>query len=312
MQKNEKPLLILSGPTGAGKTDFVLKLCTQLSAEIVNIDVGQFYTPLSIGTAKPNWKDQSTQHHLFDIIDKPENITVVQYRNIVSEKLAQIWQNNKVPILVGGSGFYISSLFFPPQELSSINNNFNVINENSWEILSKIDPERANKIQKNDTYRINRALDIWYKTGKKPSGQTPIFSPINNNIKLIFLTRDREDLYKRIDQRVVQMIEEGWVKEVQRIQHTPSWAEFLKVKKIIGYNDILNYLDSSEQNLDNLISLIQKKVRNYAKRQLTFFKMLEKKINQEKNQDLNISVEWINLTCSNNDLYIKQILKLYS
>ena len=107
-------MLIIFGPTAVGKTDFALKVAERVPAEIVNMDVGQLYTPLSIGTAKPNWRSETVPHHLFDYVDKPRNITVVEYRKILLEVLEDIWQRGKLPIIVGGSGFYLKSIFFPP------------------------------------------------------------------------------------------------------------------------------------------------------------------------------------------------------
>lgn len=308
--QNKKLFLIITGPTGVGKTDLVLELAKKISCEIINIDVGQFYTPLSIGTAKPNWQEEPVPHHLFDIINEPKNFTVHDYRKLVIEKMEKIWNKNKLPILVGGSGFYIQSLLFPPEAPNELNSAKNNIEENLWQKLYEIDPARAKNIDKNDPYRIQRALNIWKSTGLKPSQYVPIYEPPGNFL-LIILTREREDLYNRINKRVVEMLNMGWLDEVKSLNS--NWKAFLKEKKIIGYNDILLYLESNGEE-EELIKIIQQKVRNYAKRQITFFKMLTKKI---ANSELNVKKEdlkakkiiWFDLTLSDLDLYINQLLK---
>lgn len=109
-----RTMIIISGPTAAGKSDFALELAEKIPSEIINMDMGQMYAALSIGTAKPDWQSSSIVHHLFDSIDSPRNYTVVEYRKNVLEILEGIWAKKKLPIVVGGSGFYLKSLFFPP------------------------------------------------------------------------------------------------------------------------------------------------------------------------------------------------------
>lgn len=267
-------VLIITGPTGVGKTDLSIDMAQKLSGEIINIDSGQFYEPLSIGTAKPDWKNQPIEHHLFDIITNPVDFTVHEYRDIVIKKIKEIQAKGKLPILVGGSGFYIQSLFFPPQAVT-INKPRAQQELNSWQKLYEIDPVRANAIQKNDTYRIDRALDIWRTTGQKPSEYIPEYSP-EFDFEIVIVTRDRERLYQRINDRVEQMFAQGWFNEVSSLNS--NWKQFLKAKKLIGYDDILRYSESESSDYDALVETIKQKSRNYAKRQLTFFRMLTKKI----------------------------------
>jgi tRNA dimethylallyltransferase len=295
----KKEVLIITGPTGVGKTDFVDKVANCLPTEIVNLDLGQFYEPFGIGTAKPDWKSQAVPHHLFDLIKTPHNYTVFQYRTIVIEKIKEIWAREKLPILVGGSGFYLLSLFFPPLKGSEIN-----VAEvsTSWQELQELDPERAAQIDKNDPYRIQRAISI-AKSGKIPSQLKPKFDPFCS-AKIIVLNRDRDDLYDRINKRTIEMLEEGWVEEVDKL--SKEWQQFLMEKKLIGYDDVIKYLNK-EISKDKLIGVIRKKTRNYAKRQLTFFRMLERKLNEEKKTNYAVSLDWLHLTLSDLDLYIKQL-----
>src|SRR3990167_3285636 len=234
----KKELIIISGPTGVGKTDFVDQMLNKKNnAEVINIDMGQFYEPISIGTAKPDYKATKYKQHLFDIIKEPVDFDVAQYRKLVIDKINELWGKNILPLLVGGSAFYIQSLLFPP-------------------------------------------------------GETDFFA---DKIEIFILTREREKLYKRIDERVIEMINSGWIDEVKNL--SSSWRNFLKKKKLIGYDDIINYL---ENNLDKneLISTIQKKTRNYAKRQMTFYRKMEKdisKFNSVQKEQNSIILNWIQI-----------------
>jgi tRNA dimethylallyltransferase len=309
MKELKQPhFLILYGATGVGKTDFALKIAHQLQGHIINMDVGQFYTPLNIGTAKPDWHSQKVPHHLFDIVDEPRNITATQYRTLVLDLFKELWARGELPILVGGSGFYLKSLLFPPSAHSA--NSFEVdlqsTSQELWNRLHSIDPLRAAQIHKNDRYRINRALAIWQSTGRKPSEYTSIFAP-PSSFTLVHLMRDREDLYKRIDQRTLYMIDAGWIEETQQL--TPEWISFLKTKKIIGYEAIADYIQSSktENSLQTLIGVIQQRTRNYAKRQETFWRGLKKAIGPEFKAAKIGKIISINLTLMDDDLYIKQV-----
>lgn len=321
----KKFFIILFGPTGVGKTDLSLELAKQLPVEIVNMDVGQLYTPLSIGTAKPDWRPDKTPHHLFDIIDVPRDYTVLEYREQALSTMEKIWHRNHIPILVGGSGFYLSSLFFPPTtgacknhaEPSGHPTHYESLTpKDLWLELKRIDPERAAAIHPHDTYRINRALAIWQATGKKPSTYTSVYQPPASYF-LIFLTRNRQELYARINERVESMLAQGWQQEVQRLLATP-WESFLRTKGLIGYPELCDYVSgtqSSEKHA-HVIQKIQQKTRAYAKRQETFWRMLEKKLRiahatkelTEKKNAIRSHLITINLTEPASDQYISELL----
>src|SRR3990167_1456873 len=293
----KKELIIISGPTGVGKTDFVDQMLNKKNnAEVINIDMGQFYEPISIGTAKPDYKATKYKQHLFDIIKEPVDFDVAQYRKLVIDKINELWGKNILPLLVGGSAFYIQSLLFPPGETDFPEIDFlDVSNEKLWQKLNSVDPERAKQININDRYRLERALTIWEATNQKPSEFVPQIDLFADKIEIFILTREREKLYKRIDERVIEMINSGWIDEVKNL--SSSWRNFLKKKKLIGYDDIINYL---ENNLDKneLISTIQKKTRNYAKRQMTFYRKMEKdisKFNSVQKEQNSIILNWIQI-----------------
>jgi len=306
-----RTMIIICGPTGVGKSDFAQMLAQQISGEIVNMDLGQFYTPLSIGTAKPNWRKATVAHHLFDILDTPTNFTVVQYRERLLATCNDLWNRKVQPIVVGGSMFYLKSLFFPPiadtDDVAS-----SVSTESTWEDLNAIDPERAAALHKHDTYRINRAMEIWRTKGIKPSQYQPTLNMPCNAI-ILYVTRNRDDLYARIDKRVIMMMKEGWLDEVRPLCNT-QWEAFLHEKKLIGYNELLTYLKAadSEHDFNETIRIIQQRCRHYAKRQETFWRGLQKmlKVSYEglKTPEHTLEIDTVNLTLWDDDLYIKQLL----
>jgi len=244
--------------------------------------MGQMYAPLSIGTAKPNWKSQLIAHHLFDIIAQPRNITVSEYRALVINAVTDIQRRGKIPLLVGGSGFYLKSLLYPPLEgqVQQPQADYVLDSQDLWEQLHAIDPDRAVHIHPNDAYRLKRALTIWHTTGQKPSELQPQFNaPFAFN--LVGLTADLPLLYERIYARVQLMIDQGWIEEVRALLGT-EWEPFLKEKKIIGYDDIIDYLRNPlPPSLQQVTEAIAQKTRNYAKRQLTFWRMLSKQVQED-------------------------------
>jgi len=274
------PLLILAGPTAVGKTGIALELARMVPLEIINGDMGQLYTPLTIGTAKPDLSKQTVPHHLFNLLDEPVDCTVTQWGQLVVEQVEEIRSRGRMPVLVGGSGFYLKSLFFPPGQEHEVREPLADDELQSptmwWKKLESIDPERARQLHPHDLYRIQRALAIWYKTGKLPSSVKPIFKPLVSPFSLVVLTREREELYHRINERALVMLQEGWVGEVEKLAGT-AWEPFLRRKKIIGYDLILDYLQDMYSR-EELTELIQRKTRNYAKRQITFLRSLHEEL----------------------------------
>lgn len=308
--------VVVSGPTGSGKTDIVNILGDYLKypIAIINADMGQFYSPISIGTAKPDWKSEKYPQYLFDIINEPKNFTTFDYRQKVKELITELWSKDILPIIVGGSSFYISSLFYS-QNISNNKNSIDIdfknkSNKELWQELCSIDPIRAKKIHCNDRYRIERALSLWYKTKQLPSEQKPEFDPLGN-FYMVFLTRDREDLYQRINKRVVAMIKEGWFSEVKNLNSL--WCNFLYNKNLIGYKEIIKALDTLEnkKDLTEVIEKIQKDTRNYAKRQVTFWRSFEKKLKENLKNYKNIYGQVAQLNLTNKDkIYVAKDLSL--
>lgn len=307
---------VLCGPTGSGKTDLSYQLAERFSFEIVNGDVGQFYEPLTIGTAKPAWQKHQITHHLFDSIKEPKNLSVVEYRVRMQEVFQDIWKRKKIPLIVGGSLFYIRSLFFPP--LLKLQQTYSqkietksfkdFTSQGLWQQLHAIDPMRAQAIDPHDRYRLERALTMWHVTGKKPSEQKPVYQPLGNFF-LTYVTRDRQELYDRINQRVHQMMAQGWVHEISML--SDAWKQFLLQKKILGYDDIVRCLEHTliadcEHN-ETLISTIAQKTRHYAKRQGTFWRSLKRDLIAEVGADYGRE---INLTCTSVAVYLNDIANI--
>ena len=312
-------LLVITGATGVGKTELVIKLAQRMSIEIINADIGQMYVPLTIGTAKPDWRSETTPHHFFDIIDQPVNFSIMSFRDEVEKLVNAIWERGRLPVIVGGSTFYIKSLFWLPEKNQFrdqenfeqiVDNLDNYSDKDIWSLLNKIDPYRAQQIHPNDHYRLQRALEIWRNTGRKPSEFKLQFRPISNETDLIILSRSRDDLYERINARVRIMLEMGWMKEVAGLSQ--AWRDFLKLKKIIGYDTVVKCLEDGSLYLtESEIEIISQSVRNYAKRQMTFWRGLCRDLNLIKN-DMQGQIFELNLTSSDVDLYLNQILQKIS
>ena len=286
--KNNNFVILISGPTATGKTDFATQLAGNLQehVEIINADIGSFYTHLTIGTAKPDWKASTIPHHFFDVIDDTTSWTAPQFREKLKTLIDAVWARGNIPVIVGGSAFYMQAFFYknhtlemPTAEL--IESLEEQPAEYLWKQLNDIDPLRAQKIDPNDHYRLVRALAIWHTQGQKPSEFQQIFDPIAP-FYCITLTRDRDQLYAMIDQRVKIMMQAGWLAEVRALLDDEAWVDFLFKKKMIGYDLLAQYLlgYQSEKDLDQVVDLIAQRTRNYAKRQITFLKKLQRNVTE--------------------------------
>lgn len=291
--------VVITGSTAVGKTAFVDELTQHFPVQIINADVGQLYAPLTIGTAKPDWKHHPVQHHLFDILDVPENTTVYEYVSRVRACMESIWEKGSIPIVVGGSAFYIKTLFFP------LHSRPKGASQGDWDELHRLDPMRAACIEPTDTYRIERALEILHGGQILASDQAPVFETFAPCL-IVFITRERTDLYTRINARVQDMFRAGWMREVDELCRN-GWGDFLKKKKIIGYDVLVEYREGMYQEQE-LIPLVQQRTRRYAKKQETFFKKLEKQLIEAAHTSVYpLLVEKVNLTLAPVDLYIRSI-----
>ena len=271
-------LVIITGPTGIGKTELSLELAKKYKGEIISSDSMQIYKKLNIGTAKIDLNNTSIPHHMIDIIEPSDNFTVADFKNSAKKIIADINNRNGLPFLVGGTGLYINSLVYnldftetEPDyeyryELREILEEEG--SEFLYEKLQEQDRDMAEKIHKNNGQRIIRALEI-LKSGNKKGDN---FREENKDYNLIYigLNMDRAKLYEKINQRVDKMIDLGLVDEVKNLldEGLDKNSQSLKA---IGYKEVISYLDS-EIDFAEMVDLIKKNSRHYAKRQLTWFR----------------------------------------
>ena len=279
----KEKLFILIGPTAVGKTAISLDLAKKLNGEIVSADSMQIYKYMDIGTAKITVNEmQGIPHHLVDIIYPDESFTVSDYKTRATQYITEINRKNKLPIVVGGTGLYINSLVYklnfatvPPNEmirerLENLGNEYG--NEYLHNILLKADKASGERISIQDKKRVIRALEINEITGKTMTEYNKDFRESNDDYDLVMvcLNLDRAKLYERINQRVDLMLEQGLVEEVKGIL-SKGYDKNLVALQGIGYKEIIMYLDNN-YTLEYAVDKIKQGSRNYAKRQLTWFR----------------------------------------
>ena len=303
-------LLILLGPTAVGKTNISLKLADALSnLEIISADSRQIYKYMDIGTAKPDKTMlKKVKHHMIDIIEPSEDFDVMQYSKLANRLITNLLKEGKIPLIVGGSGLYISSIINPLFSGPGKDVDYRKYLEEEakkygreylYEKLSKVDPASASAIKSsNDLKRIIRALEVYKITGKTISylQKEKLYKKVKFSYQIIGLKRKRENLYQRINFRVDKMIKEGFIEEVKELR-AKGYDKNLNSMQGLGYKQINSYLDG-EYDLETAIHLIKRDTRRYAKRQMTWFK------NKIKN------IQWIDLEVDSEDMATAKILKL--
>ncbi len=275
-------IFIIAGPTGSGKTQAGFHLASSIKGEIINADSRQFYKEITKGTAKPSKTLlDSIPHHFIDFISIKEQFTVFDFKKEAEKIILDIQQKENIPIIVGGSGLYIrillNGIFLMPQEMKDKQKIVREqLKEKTTEQLYKellnINPEI--KIHSNDRIRIIRALEVWTLTGEPITSlwnKTEKSSIISESkIYYFILNPERENLYSRINERVDKMLDSGWIEEVKKLCHE-GFTEDLRIKAPIGYPQIIDYLEG-KCFIQDLPEIIKKKTRNYARKQLTWFR----------------------------------------
>lgn len=280
-------LFIIVGPTGIGKTSVSISLAKALDGEIVSADSMQIYKYMNIGTAKiQNEEMKDIPHYLVDFVNPDVDFTVSNYKRNAKKIISEINSREKLPIVVGGTGLYINSLIYDLNFTKVISNEKlrikleNMADEFGNKFLhnrlKEIDPKSAEKIHKNDRKRVIRAIEIYEVTGKPMSLHNKDFRKPNDeyNLTMIGLNMDRKKLYEKINKRVNIMIEKGLIEEVKGLLKMGYNKDLISLEGI-GYKEIIMYLED-DISLDESIELIKKNSRNYAKRQLTWFRRNEK------------------------------------
>lgn len=274
-------IIAICGPTGVGKTQVSLKLAEKFRGEIINFDSQQIYKELTKGTAKPLVEERmGIPHHLFDEISIFDEFNAARYVELADQKVLEITKRGNLPILVGGTGLYLRAFEYGlfkvevnPALREELKKRAEEDLNSLYEELKERDPNYAKKIHPKDRIRIIRALEVIYSTGKPFSEMqslTPFFQKKRYPILKIGLFLPREELYDRINSRVIRMINSNWLKEVAELKNNYGEGVFSRIKAI-GYRELLLVLEG-KLTLDEAIEEIQKKTRHYAKRQLTWFK----------------------------------------
>lgn len=270
--------IFLVGPTGAGKTSVSLKLAKTINAEIVSADSMQVYIGMDIGTAKPSLLERkSVPHYLIDILDLNREYDVASFVGDANKAIDTICKGNKIPLVVGGTGLYIKALtdglFEGPSASVEIREKLEKRIEEEglislYKELVKVDSVSAGRIEQNDKRRIIRALEVFYLTGS-PISLFQTQWKEEKEVCLIGLNRDREDLYERINLRVEEMFNNGFIDEVKRLK-IKGLEDNKTARQALGYKEILEYLND-KYTIDETKELIKRNTRHFAKRQLTWF-----------------------------------------
>ena len=276
-------LIILAGPTASGKTSVSIDLAKRIGGEIVSADSMQVYRGMDVGTAKIKADEmQGVKHYLINVLDPTEDFNIVKFQDMVKYSIEEIKRNGHIPILVGGTGFYIQSVIYDIDfDTQDDNGDIRKALEEEYdkmgadfmyEKLKKIDSVSAENIHKNNKKRIIRAIEYFLINNALISAhnesQRKKDSPYD--FRFFVLNPPRDILYDRINQRVDKMVEEGLVREVKDLKNAGLSIENISMQGI-GYKEILEYLDG-EITLDEAIDNIKQNTRHMAKRQVTWFK----------------------------------------
>lgn len=281
---NKQNLVIISGPTAVGKTSLSIKLAQQINGSIVSADSMQVYRHMDIGSAKITKEEmQGIKHYLIDVLDPEEDFNIATFKTYAKNDIEMIKKDGKLPIIAGGTGFYIQSLLYDvdfSEEASEDNEYRDSLiklaktngNEFIHTMLKDIDPESASSIHFNNVKRVIRALEYYHLTGEKISEHNKIQKKKESpyNFKYFVINKDRELLYKDIDRRVDIMLKQGLVDEVKDLRDRGLSKDNVSMQGL-GYKEILEYLDG-RITLDEAIYIIKRDTRHFAKRQLTWFR----------------------------------------
>ena len=277
----KKPAIFLVGPTASGKSEIAVKLAKKLKAEIISCDSMQIYKDMNIGTSKPSrTAREEILHHLIDAVSPDEEFNVAKFQDKAVSLIKKIHNRGKVPFLVGGSGLYMKVLLDGIFKESSkdeklrerLKKEIEAKGSNQfYQKLKKVDPEAAKIIHPKNTRRIIRALEVYYSLGKPISEVKRESEGIYNKykVRILGITRDRKELYERINKRVDLMFDKGLVDEVRRLNEKYNLSD--TAREALGYKEILKELNN-EYSLDEAKRLIKRNTRRYAKRQLTWFR----------------------------------------
>jgi tRNA dimethylallyltransferase len=295
--KIEKPkIIVIVGPTASGKTSLSIKLAKKFNGEIISADSRQVYKGMNLGTGKVTKEEmQGIKHYLIDIISPKKTLTVVQYVKKAKAAIKKIISKNKIPIIVGGTGFYVDALVFDykfPEVSPNLKLRKTLEKKSTQELfkmLKKIDPQRAKNIDPNNKVRLIRAIEIAQKLGKVPELKKELkYNPLFIGIKI-----SKEKLKEKIKKRLIKRLKQGMIKEVEKLKKQGlSWRKLENFG--LEYRYIAYYLQN-KISYNQMLNQLEKAILNYAKRQMTWFK---------KNKNIN----WI-LNYNEAQKLVKEFLK---
>ncbi len=279
----KKPLVILAGPTAVGKTKASIGLAKAIGGEIISADSMQVYRYMDIGSAKISPQEmQGVPHYLVDVLDPRDEFHVVRFQQMAKQAMAEIYSHGNIPILVGGTGFYIQSVlydidFAADGEDSAYRKELEQLAQANGEEylhqkLKEVDFEYAAQVHANNVKKVIRALEFYHQTGKKLSAHNieQRSKESGYNFAYFVLNDRRAHLYQRIDLRVEQMLKDGLVEEVTRLKGMGYTRDMVSMQGL-GYKEMLDYLDG-RISLEEAVEIIKRDTRHFAKRQITWFK----------------------------------------
>lgn len=268
------PIIAIVGPTAVGKTELSIKIAKKYNCEIISIDSVQIYKKFDIGSAKISKEEMSgIKHHFIDYLDPKDKFSVFEFQKLVRNKIKDIYFRGKIPLLIGGSGYYMSAILYDYKfaNYDKLNKEDDISIYKMLEYLKENYLETYEKIDKNNHRRIINAYN--YVLNKKENttenrGSCRIYNQFNPYI--IVLNMDRKKLYERINLRVEKMFEMGLIEEVQEIINNYGYK--IQPMNSIGYKELISYILSENVDIETIKGLISKNTRNYAKRQITWYK----------------------------------------
>lgn len=279
----KKPLIVLTGPTAVGKTKLSIALAKAVNGEIISADSMQVYRYMDVGSAKitPDEMD-GVPHHLVDVLDPTEDFNIVLFQQLAKKSMEEIYSKGRIPILVGGTGFYIQAItrdidFTQSEQDDSYRKELEALAAEKGssflhDMLASVDPKSAEDIHENNVKRVIRALEFYKQNDARISEhneeQKEHVSPYN--LAYFVLNAPRPLLYERIDARVDEMLKNGLVEEVKNLQRMGCHREMVSMQGL-GYKEILSWL-GGEYPYEEAIRILKRDTRHFAKRQLTWFR----------------------------------------
>jgi len=279
-----RTVIFIAGPTAAGKTKYAIEIARAFQGEIISADSMQIYKYMDIGSAKPSKEElAAAKHYLVGEIDPREEFSVAEYQALAKKYIEKVFGEEKIPIVAGGTGLYLNSLIYDMD--FSVMPGQPALRERLWREaeqygpgylhnrLREMDPKAAERIHPNNVKKVIRAIEVFMTTGEGIREFSESFKPTKDyRCILIGLTRDRGELYRRINERVDLLMEAGLVEEVRALLDKGLTENNISMKGI-GYKEIIAYLQG-EYDLDEAVRLVKRNTRHYAKRQMTWLKRI--------------------------------------